>query len=279
MKNQVYPCLWFNGNAREAAEFYCSVFDDSVITDDTPLVVNFEASGQKFMCLNGGPEFTFNSSISFFAICKSEEEINRTWNRLLDGSSVLMPLDKYDWSQRYGWLQDRFGLNWQLSFGTIEETGQIFTPVLMFTGEQNGKAEQALRLYTSVFEDSSITGILRYSGNENVIPGAVQHAQFRLGNQCFMAMDSSLPHQSTFNEAVSLVVECDTQKEIDYYWDKLTMNGEEVQCGWLKDQFGVSWQIVPTILDALMSDPARSERVVEAFLKMKKFDIEMLLKA
>lgn len=279
MKKQIYPCLWFDGNAKEAAEFYCSVFDGSSITADTPLVVNFESAGQKFMCLNGGPEFVFNSSVSFFVICRTEEEIDKAWNKLLEGGSVLMPLDKYDWSKKYGWLQDRFGLNWQFSYGTIEETGQKFTPVLMFTAEQNGKAEQALGFYTSVFEDSAITGIMRYSGNENVIPGAVQHAQFRLGSQFFMAMDSSLPNQACFNEAVSFVVECDTQGEIDYYWNRLTEGGEEVQCGWLKDQFGVSWQIVPAILNELMSDPLRSERVVNAFLKMKKFDIEKLLKA
>lgn len=279
MENQIYPCLWFDGKAREAAQFYCSVFENSTITDDNQMAVIFESSGQKFMCLNGGPEFAFNSSISFFVIFSSEEEIDEAWNKLLEGGSVLMPLDKYDWSRRYGWLQDRFGLNWQLSFGTTEESGQKFTPVLMFTGDQNGKAEQAMEFYTSVFEGSSVNGILRYSGNENVIPAAIQHAQFTLGGQHFMAMDSSLPSQASFNEAVSLVVECNSQDKIDYFWDKLTQNGEEVQCGWLKDQFGVSWQIVPSILSSLMSDPARSERVVKAFLQMKKFDIEKLMKA
>jgi predicted 3-demethylubiquinone-9 3-methyltransferase (glyoxalase superfamily) len=140
MKKLIYPCLWFNGNAREAAEFYCSVFKNTTITSDNQMVVMIDLDGQKFMCLNGGPEFTFN-------------------------------------------------------------------------------------------------------------------------------------------EAVSFVVECDTQEEIDYYWERLTEGGEEVQCGWLKDKFGVSWQVVPAILSELMSDPSRSERVVNAFLKMKKFDIEKLLSA
>jgi predicted 3-demethylubiquinone-9 3-methyltransferase (glyoxalase superfamily) len=90
-------------------------------------------------------------------------------------------------------------------------------------------------------------------------------------------MDSSLMHNFSFNEAISLVVECNTQKEIDYYWDKLTDEGEEVQCGWLKDRFGVSWQIVPTILNELMSDPSKSQRVIDAFMKMKKFEIDKLI--
>ncbi|MBX2896054.1 MAG: VOC family protein [Cyclobacteriaceae bacterium] len=140
MENPIFPCLWFNGQAKAAAEFYCSVFKNSKIIADTPMVLTFELNGRKFMGLNGGPQFTFNESVSF-------------------------------------------------------------------------------------------------------------------------------------------VVECETQAEIDHYWNKLTEGGSESMCGWLKDKFGVSWQIVPTVLGDLMSDPQRAPRVVEAFLKMKKFDIETLLKA
>jgi len=140
MKNPIHPCLWFNSNAFEAAEFYCSIFTNSKITNNTPMVVNFELNGQQFMGLNGGPHFTFN-------------------------------------------------------------------------------------------------------------------------------------------EAVSFVVECDTQEEIDYFWNKLTVGGSESMCGWLKDKYGVSWQIVPRILGQLMADANRSQRVVQAFMKMKKFDIDTLLKA
>lgn len=140
MNNQIYPCFWFDGKAKEAAEFYCGIFKNSKITADTPMVVNFELNGKKFMGLNGGPIFKFN-------------------------------------------------------------------------------------------------------------------------------------------EAVSFVVDCETQEEIDHYWNKLTEGGEESMCGWLKDKFGVSWQIVPDVLGKLMSDPERSGRVVQAFMKMKKFDIETLMNA
>lgn len=140
MTNPIYPCLWFDGKAKAAAEFYCGIFKNSKITNENPMVVIFELNGKKFMGLNAGPQFKFN-------------------------------------------------------------------------------------------------------------------------------------------EAISFVVDCETQEEIDYYWNKLSAGGEEGNCGWLKDKFGVSWQIVPAILGKLMSDPERSERVIQAFMKMKKFDIEKLEQA
>jgi predicted 3-demethylubiquinone-9 3-methyltransferase (glyoxalase superfamily) len=279
MNNMIYPCLWFDGKAKEGAEFYCSVFKNSKITYENQFVVMFESAGQKFMCINGGPEFTINPSISFYVICKNENEIDRTWKDLSEGGSVLMPLDKYPWSKKYGWVQDRYGVSWQLSFGNIEKVSQKFSPVLMFTGNQSGKAEQAIQFYTSVFKESGVAGIVRYTKDDNEVEGTVKHAQFNLGKHVIMAMDSSLQHQFSFNEAVSFVVDCENQEEIDYYWDKLTSGGKEIQCGWLKDKFGVSWQIVPTILSKLMSDPSKSERVTKAFLQMKKFEIEKLVNA
>jgi predicted 3-demethylubiquinone-9 3-methyltransferase (glyoxalase superfamily) len=173
-------------------------------------------------------------------VCKTEQETETLWNKLIEGGTILMEYDKYEWSLKYGWVQDRFGISWQLSYTEKDEVGQKFTPMLLFTGERNGRAENAIHFYTSLFENSSIMGIMRYWQGENAVLGAVQHAQFKLGKQVFMAMDSSLQHNFGFNEAVSLVVECDTQQEIDNYWYKLTESGEESQCGWLKDQFGVS---------------------------------------
>lgn len=279
MKNTIYPCLWFDGNAREAAEFYCKVFKNTVIKDDNQLVVTFESHGQKFMCLNGGPHFKINPSISFFVLCETKEEVDSTWKSLSDGGEVLMKLDKYDWSERYGWLNDKFGVSWQLYYGKMEDVGQKFSPMLMFTGQQNGKAEEAIHFYTSVFEGSGVNGILKYEKGKNKAENAVVHGQFNLGKHVFMAMDSDQEHHFGFNEAVSLVVDCETQQEIDYYWGKLSVVPEAEQCGWLKDQFGISWQIVPDILRQLMSDPERAPRVTQAFMQMKKFDIEKLKQA
>ncbi len=277
--NMIYPSLWFNGNASEASKFYSTVFNNTVVREENKFVSTFESNGQKFMCLNGGPGFTINPSISFFVVFEDEGELEKTWAILLKGGSVLMPLDKYEWTEKYGWLQDKFNVSWQLSLGKLKDVGQKFTPVLMFTGEQSGKAEQAIQFYTSVFKGSSIVGIMKYGKGENEVEGTVKHAQFKLGKHVFMAMDSSLQHQFSFNEAISLVVDCETQEQIDYYWANLTKGGSEGQCGWLKDKFGVSWQIVPTILPELLSDPSRAERVTNAFLRMKKFEIEKLVNA
>jgi predicted 3-demethylubiquinone-9 3-methyltransferase (glyoxalase superfamily) len=277
MKNTIYPCLWFDGKAKEAAEFYCTVFSDTVITSENPMVVIIKAAGQKFMFLNGGPHFTLNPSISFFVTFETTEGVDQAWEKLTQEGLVMMPLDKYDWSEKYGWIQDKFGVSWQLSAGKLESVGQKFTPSLMFTRHYAGKAEQAIQFYTSIFQDSSVIGILKYSAEDPDVTGTVKHSQFTLGKKVFMAMDSSAPHAFNFNEAISLVVDCETQEEIDYYWEKLSAVPEAEQCGWLKDQFGISWQIVPTILGKLMSDPSRSERVVNAFMQMKKFDIQKLM--
>jgi len=280
MKNLIYPCLWFDGNAKTAAEYYCSVFSNSVITADTPMVVTFELDGTKFMGLNGGPQFKPNPAISFYVTLESKEQVERAWRLLADDGSILMPLDKYDWSELYGWVQDRFGVNWQLSLGEMNEVEQRFVPLLMFCGEQQGNASKAMDYYVSVFRDSAITFAANYAPGQVAHDATVVHARFRLlGHPIFMAMDSGVPQPFTFNEGVSLVIDCETQEEVDYYWARLTEGGEESRCGWLKDRFGVSWQVVPSILPKLLSDPQRAERVMQAFMNMKKFDINALVNA
>lgn len=281
MKNQIFPCLWFDGQAKAAADLYCNVFGNSKITMDSQMVVNFELDGQKFMYLNGGPQFKINPSISFYVVLETAEEVNIAWNKLLEGGSVLMPIDTYPWSERYGWLQDQFGVNWQLSYGKLADVGQKFSPTMMFVGEQQGKAEEAIHLYTSLFDNAKIDGILRYTADENDVEGTIKHAQFSLDGYVMMAMDSSAAHHFAFNEAVSFVVNCETQEEIDFYWDKLTEGGAESMCGWLKDKFGISWQIIPASLGELMSnpDPAKSQRVIQALMQMRKIDIKSLKEA
>lgn len=278
MKNSIYPCLWFDGNAKEAAEFYCSVFRNSKIIDEIPLVVNFELNGLHVMGLNGGPMFNFNPSISLFVYCESLDETNRVWNRLIEGGKELIPIDSYPWSERYGWLEDKYGFTWQISVSDAEEPRLKITPAMLFTGDQFGRAEEAIRFYRSVFTNSS-TDLLMHYRKDDPNAGKVLYSEFRLNEYEIIAMDGPGVHEYTFNEAVSFTVSCQTQEEIDYYWSKLSEGGSEWQCGWLKDKFGVWWQVVPAILSELMTDPARSERVVNAFMKMKKFDIEKLVSA
>jgi predicted 3-demethylubiquinone-9 3-methyltransferase (glyoxalase superfamily) len=272
----IYPCLWFDGKAKEAAEFYFSVFNNGSITSENQMVVIAEISDQKFMFLNGGPQFRINPSVSFYTLFETAGEVDSAWNKLIEGGSALMPIDKYPWSERYGWLQDRYGVTWQLSLGNLREMGQRFTPSLMFTGDNNGKAGQAIDHYTSIFKDSSVRFISRYEEGENDTVGNIKHAQFLLNGQVFTALESSLMHNFTFNEALSLVVTCDSQEEIDYFWAKLTDGGEESMCGWLKDRYGFSWQIIPSVLEKIMQDPEKMQKAVNAFMTMKKFEIDKL---
>jgi predicted 3-demethylubiquinone-9 3-methyltransferase (glyoxalase superfamily) len=288
MNNNIHPCLWFDGNAKAAADFYCSLFPDSKITVDTPMVVNFKLNarpddpvgrGQKFMGLNGGPMFTINPSISFFIKCTATAQTNTIWDKLIDGGKALMPIDKYPWSDRYGWLQDKFGVTWQVMLNTKPDAPFSITPSLLFTGSQFGKAENAINFYSSIFANSATDTLSHYpEGDANA--GKIMYSEFHLNQYPLIAMDGPGVHDYTFNEAISFVVDCATQEEIDFYWNKLTADGgQESQCGWLKDKFGVSWQIVPAVLGKLMTDPERSKRVMQAFMKMKKFDIAALMNA
>jgi predicted 3-demethylubiquinone-9 3-methyltransferase (glyoxalase superfamily) len=280
MNNKIYPCLWFDSHAKAAAELYDSVFGNVKIIDENPIVVMIQMHDQKFMLLNGGPMYQTNPSISFMLTYESTEEVDQSWNKLITGGKVMMPLDSYPWSERYGWVQDRFGISWQLYFGKMSDVGQKFCPTLMFTHNQFGKAEEAIHFYNSLFPNSSITGILKYAAEDEDEEGMVKHAQFSIDGFVMMAMDSSFDHPFRFSEGISIAVECDTQEEIDHFWDKMTSDGgEESMCGWLKDKYGVSWQIIPAVLQELMKDPERFDRVVQAFMQMRKFDLAKILSA
>ena len=279
MTREIYPCLWFDGNAKQAAEFYCSLFNNARITTETPMVVLFELHGKDFMGLNGGPHYMFTPAISFFPNCESVQETDAMWSALIDGGKALMPIGKYPWSERYGWVQDKFGLTWQIMLCPTVEGKRKIMPSLLFTKNQFGRAEEATKFYSTVFAHSTTGTIERYPATDKHA-GKVMYSEFTIGEQTMIAMDGPDVHDYTFNEAVSFVVSCDTQDEIDYYWQKLTADGgQESMCGWLKDKFGVSWQVVPSILGRLMDDPEKGQRVVQAFLKMKKFDIQALLDA
>lgn len=194
-----------------------------------------------------------------------------------------MEIGEYPFSQRFGWTADKFGLSWQiiLDDGHHPYKHKI-TPTLMYVGNVAGRAEDAMKFYASVFPDSRVGDIARYpAGMEPEKEGTVMHGAFILGNQEFFAMDSEGPHEFNFNEAVSLMVYCKNQEEIDYFWKKLSADPKSEQCGWLKDKYGVSWQIVPTIMDEMMQDKDKNKiaRLTQAFLKMKKFDIAKLKQA
>lgn len=276
MNNNIFPCLWFDGKAKDAANFYCSVFSNSKVSVNTPMVVQFEIEGKKLIGLNGGQMFKINPSISLFVTCGTNDEIEMIYNKLIEGGNAIMPLDKYAWSEKYAWIVDRFGMTWQLILGNLPEGAQKITTSFLFVGELCGKAQDAMRHYTSIFPNSAIHYAEVYKTGEDQPEGNLKFGSFSLNNEMFAAMDGTGNHGFTFNEAVSLMVECEDQEEIDTYWKALTEGGLESRCGWLKDKFGVSWQIVPKGLARLMSDPSRAQRVMAKVMEMRKLDIAAL---
>lgn len=274
-KEKITPCLWFNGNAAEAADLYCSVFSDAKIIARSPFVTELNVSGQNMTLLDGGPRYQPNPSISFYYVCETENELQRIWNGFKKEGNILMSLGKYPWSEKFGWISDKYGISWQLSLGHTAEARQKITPCLMFTGKQCGRAEEAMKFYTSVFRNSAIDELVKDEKDAKL----VKHARFTLMGQEFMAMDSQERHPFGFSEGVSLTIHCQDQEEIDHYWNLFTDEGEESMCGWLKDKFGVSWQVVPTILDSIMKDPAKAGKAAQAFMSMKKLEIEQIIQA
>jgi predicted 3-demethylubiquinone-9 3-methyltransferase (glyoxalase superfamily) len=283
---KITPHLWFDTEAGEAAQFYTSIFDDSEINfmttlRDTPSgdaeVVGFQIMGYDFMAISAGPFFQINPSISFHARCRTVEEVDRIWGELSQGGTAMMELGEYPFSKRYGWIQDKFGVSWQVIHTEGDFTQRIM-PVLMFVGEVCGQAEDAIGFYASVFRDARAEVFARYeAGEEPDEPGTIKHAQFVLDGQEFGAMDSARMHDFGFNEAVSFVVNCRDQEEIDYFWDRLSAVPEAEQCGWVKDKYGVSWQITPANMAELLGkNPAKTTPVM---LKMKKIIISDLEKA
>lgn len=291
MANPITPNLWFEGNAPEAVEFYTSVFDDGKIVSTTnyphskeegladfqldlagkPLVIEFEAAGQKFAAINAGPEFKPTPAISFFLNFdpsrddNAREHLDAMWAKLSEGGEALMPLQEYPFSKHYGWIKDRFGYSWQLILTNPDGDPRPFiVPSFMFCGPVQNQCAEAMEYYLSVFKDSKkgVTSLYE-EPNGTVEKGSVMFADFMLSNQWFAAMDSGGPQPFTFNEAISLQVDCVDQAEIDYFWDKLSADPASEQCGWCKDKYGVSWQIVPAKMGELMQRPNAFAKLME----------------
>lgn len=289
-RGPLVPCLWFDDQAERAASFYTETFPGGRVTavshypesGDNPsgkprgsvLTVEFEVAGQRFTALNGGPNFTINPSISFFVHVDTAEQVERLFKKLESGGEVLMPLGEYPWSARYGWVKDRFGVSWQVIAGRRPEGGATIAPCLMFAGSQHGKAEAALNAYARIFRNARVEAFERYAAHEGP-EGTIKHGRIAIGAQTLIAMDSHIDHGFTFNEGLSLQVMCDDQADLDRYWAALSEGGEEGPCGWLKDRFGVSWQVVPTGIAGWMSskDTAARDRAFRAVMGMKKLDI------
>lgn len=294
---KIIPNLWFDSEAEEAAQFYTSLFPNSQINtvtrygkegfeihkrpEGSVMTVDFELAGLQLTGLNGGPHFKFTPAISFSVICETAAETDALWEKLFEGGHALMELGKYDWSEKYGWLADKYGLSWQIMTVPGIKPEQKITPSFLFVNDKFGQAEEAINHYISIFKDSRKGNLFRGPAEPASRREPLLYGDFYLQGERFVAMDGAGKHDYSFNEGVSLLVNCDNQEEVDYFWERLLEGGRESQCGWLKDRFGVSWQIIPKVLNEMMLDPdsAKVARVTKAFLQMRKFDVQQLEEA
>lgn len=289
---KIIPHLWFDTKAVEAAEFYTSIFPDSQVNKVSTLhgtpsgdcdVVTFSLMGHDFQAISAGPYFTFNPSISFMVSLQSAEIIDQVWEQLMAGGKALMPLDTYSFAKKYGWVQDKYGLTWQLTLADSDsEPRSTIMPSLIFVGDVWGKAAAARDFYVSVFKDSEMGMTANYpEGMEPDQSDTLMYGDFKLFENWFAVMDSAREHGYAFNEAVSLIVNCNTQDELDYYWSQLSAVPEAEQCGWLKDKYGVSWQVLPSQMQTLMDSGTQEQidAMTQTLLPMKKLKIDSIVQA
>ena len=295
MTQKITPNLWFNRNAKEAIDFYTSVFKDSKILNTLnypaegladfqkefagqPVAIDFELMGYRFTAINAGSEFVPNPSISFMVNfdpardLDAETHIKELWKRLSEGGKILMSFQTYKFSKLYGWVEDKYGISWQLILTDSQgEPKSNIIPALLFVTDECESAEAATEFYFSIFKNTKRGQMARYpKGIGSTKEGSVMFSDFTLEGQWFVAMDGSIKdHKFKFNEAVSLSIACKDQTEIDYYYDKLSHVPESEVCGWCKDKYGVSWQVAPENAAALLQKPGAWQNM----MKMKKIII------
>lgn len=297
MSQKVIPNLWFNRDAEQAAAFYANALPNTTsqltgrYPDDVPdwqssfagepLVVDLFVDGFQISMINSDDTFRPTPMLSFmlnFDPLKfggdegaTRTLLDQTWAALSDGGTALMPLGEYPFSPHYGWIQDRFGVSWQLMLTDPQGDPRPFViPQLMFAGAVQDKAREAAELYVSLFDDAAIGMVAEYPAQSGTAgAGSVMFGEFHIGEQWFAMMDSNVAHEFTFTPGVSLEVRCRDQAEIDRLWDALSAVPAAEQCGWLTDRYGVSWQIVPENMNELMERPGAYGRMLD----MKKLVI------
>lgn len=287
---KIVPHLWFDTDVIQATQTYCDLFENSKILDqstlyDTPSgdvnTVAFQLAGMEFQAL-GAPDFPFNPSISLMVACETKEEVDRLYQALIPGGSELMPLDAYPFSKWYAWISDRYGLSWQIMLvDNIEEHPRI-RPCLLFGLDACGKAEEAMEHYKNVFSHVQIGYVNRYQEGEAVDPRAkINYGEVTIEGLPLVVMDHGVGGDADFNEAISFIVRCEDEAELDHYWGALSADPEAEQCGWIKDAYGLSWQITPSELETMLLDgnDQQQRAVTQAVLELKKLDMKPLREA
>lgn len=292
---KIIPNLWFDHQALKAASYYAKLFEESRITNVTyypteglldfqedlagePLTVEFKLSGIPFVAINAGPEFKPNPSMSFMVNFDpsrdllAEQHLEDLWLKLAFEGEVLMELGAYPFSPMYGWVRDRYGYSWQLILTNPDgDPRPNLIPSLMFGSSHQNQAREAMDYYVSVFKDARLGNLVPYGVQTGpATPDSLMFGEFEAFGQWFVAMDSGVEQDFTFNESLSFQINCADQAEIDYLWGTLSAVPEAEACGWCKDRFGVSWQIVPQNMGDLMERPGAYRKLLE----MKKLVID-----
>ena len=315
---RLIPSFWCNANAEEAAQFYAAAIPGagvgSIVRYPTeglldfqkpmagqPLTVDVELPGLRVSLINAGPEFRPNPSVGLMATFEPSAygsveaagaALDAVHDALIDGGSTLMPLDAYPFAPRYAWVEDRFGVSWQLMVGRSAEGAPhdaptsdadasvadsaaqpTVIPALMFCGDAQNRCTEATDLYVRTLPGSRV--IARHTYPQATGPATADSVMFslvELTGQPVAAMDSGVEQSFTFTEGGSLIARADGQAQLDAWWAALSSVPESEQCGWCKDAHGLSWQIVPANLDELMTAPGAYGRL----MGMGKIDIETL---
>lgn len=297
MTQKIVPNIWFAGNAGEAGEFYTTALprtsahvamhypdelpDFQKGLEGEPVIVDLDVAGFRITMINSDDTVRPTPSISFMLnfdplmfdgdADAARTALDETWAALSDGGQALMPLGEYPFSPHYGWVQDRFGVSWQLML--TDPTGDprpfVITQI-MFSGDVQDRAREAVDLYLSLFDDTAYGTVVAYEqASGTAAAGSIMFGEFRIGEQWFSFMDSNVRHEFGFTPGVSLEIRCADQAEIDHFWNVLSAVPDAEQCGWLVDRYGVSWQVVPENMDELLAKPGAYQRM----LGMKKLVI------
>lgn len=297
-EQMIIPNMWLNGTADEAAQFYTEALPYTEVTGKvrypeeglpefqrqfagTTMTADLSVDDCALMLINGDDSLSLTPAISFmlnFDVLewgtpeRVEQEIRKSWAKLTEGGTVRMELGSYPFARLYGWVEDRFGVNWQLNFLDPDgEARPFLVPQLMFTGAQP-RADKAVKYYIKVFKKALAHRLATYRGVVQKNPGvkgALAYTDFVLGSQWLAALDGGDAHDFGFSGGVSLLVQAHGQEEIDALWDGLSAVPEAEQCGWCQDKYGLTWQIVPDNMGELMARPGAYEHMMQ----MKKLVI------
>ncbi|MGP6172926.1 VOC family protein [Corynebacterium sp. A21] len=292
---RVIPNIWIQRVADEAADFYVNAIPDTQLVDTVKypgeglpdfqadfagktLTNTLEIDGYKFVLINAGEEFTPNSSISFILNfdpsfrADARGDLDRTWEKLTAEGTVFMELGEYPFSPHYGWVQDRYGVSWQLMLTNPEGVPRPFiVPTMMFAGPVQNKATEATDHYLAVLPNAALGNRVTYPEPQGpVTTESIMFSDFQIDGEWLAAMDSGVEQHTTFNEGVSLQINAEDQAELDQIWSALSSLPEAEICGWCKDRWGVSWQVVPENINELMERPG----AYEVMMRQKKIIID-----